>query len=62
MSADRPHFGRGHMCVGCELAGILHKGCPRLDKWRGDPNVGVYKPMVIEKKDDNSPLVKTPQS
>lgn len=62
MSVDSPHFGGGHMCAGCELAGMLHQGCPRLDKWRGDPSVGVYKPREIEKKDDNSPLAKTHQS
>lgn len=60
------HFGQGHMCAGCEWAGIKHRFCPKLDNWRGDPSVGVYKPRAverkIEKKDDNSPLAKTHQS
>ncbi|KKS32114.1 MAG: hypothetical protein UU93_C0010G0018 [Candidatus Amesbacteria bacterium GW2011_GWA2_42_12] len=41
------HFGQGHMCAGCELAGRLHKGC-RLDGWEGDASVGVYKLAEVD--------------
>ena len=57
MTAERLHFGLGHMCAGCDLEGIRHSGCPALaGKLTGMRRDGKTRDLREGKKNGGKPV------